>query len=309
MDIKHLQYFIEVSNFNSFSRAANHLFITQPTISKMIKGLERELGVELFDRSRKQLVLTDAGKVILEQAKLIDKAFKNLEVELNNLTGLKKGHIRIGLPPIFDAHDFLKVVSHFHERYPGITFQLVENGSKKIEEDVEKNFLDVGVIVLPTKNERFDHFAFMEEDLKLVLHPSHPLAVKKAVSLSELEHEPFILFNKDFVLNDRITYACNSVGFFPKVISESSQWSFIEEMVANKFGVSLLPKSTCKNLSKKVKSIKLVNPTISWNLAVIWSKEATFSFAAKEWIKFAIQQLNSMYQMNVHTACDSETGL
>ncbi|MFD6439199.1 LysR family transcriptional regulator, partial [Peribacillus sp. NPDC060186] len=102
MDIKHLQYFIEVTNFNSFTRAADHLFITQPTISKMIKNLETELGVELFDRSRKQLVLTDAGRVVLEQAKLIDKAFHNLETEMDNLLGLKKGHIRIGLPPIID---------------------------------------------------------------------------------------------------------------------------------------------------------------------------------------------------------------
>lgn len=156
MDIKHLQYFIEVSNFNSFSRAADHLFITQPTISKMIKNLETELGVELFDRSRKKLALTDAGQIILEQAKLIDNAFNNLETELDNLAGLKKGHIRIGLPPIFDAV-FLKIVSSFHEKYPGITFQLVEDGSKKIEEDVGNNLLDVGIIVLPTKNDIFDH--------------------------------------------------------------------------------------------------------------------------------------------------------
>jgi DNA-binding transcriptional LysR family regulator len=298
MDIKHLQYFIEVSNFNSFSRAANHLFITQPTISKMIKNLELELGVELFDRSKRQLILTDAGRIILEQAKLIDKAFKNLEVELDNLTGLKKGHIRIGLPPIFDAHHFLKVVSIFHEKYPGITFELVENGSKKIEEDVEKNLLDVGVIVLPTKDEVFEHFSLMKEDLKLVLHPSHPLAERETVDLAELANESFILFNKDFVLNDRIIYSCNKVGFNPHVISESSQRSFIEEMVANKFGVSLLPSSICHNLHKNVKSLNIVNPSISWNLAVIWAKNGYFSFAAKEWLQFSKEELKLCYQKN-----------
>lgn len=113
MDIKHLQYFIEVTNFNSFTRAADHLFITQPTISKMIKNLETELGVELFDRSRKQLILTDAGRVVLEQAKLIDKAFHNLETEMDNLLGLKKGHIRIGLPPIIDASFFPEFLAVF----------------------------------------------------------------------------------------------------------------------------------------------------------------------------------------------------
>jgi DNA-binding transcriptional LysR family regulator len=295
VDIKHLQYFIEVSNFNSFSLAANHLFITQPTISKMIKNLETELGVALFDRSRKQLILTDAGRIILEQAKLIDKAFHNLETELDNLTGLKKGHIRIGLPPIFDAHYFLKIAGSFHEKYPGITFQLVEDGSKKIEEDVGNNLLDVGIIVLPTKTELFNYFSFMEEDLNLILPPSHPLAEKEEVNLVELANESFILFNKDFVLNDRIIYSCNSVGFNPHIISESSQRYFIEEMVASKFGVSLLPKSICQNLNKNVKSVKVVNPSISWKLGIIWGKNHYLSYAAKEWLEFIKEQLTSGY--------------
>ncbi|OIK16473.1 LysR family transcriptional regulator [Bacillus sp. MUM 116] len=298
MDIKHLQYFIEVTNFNSFSRAADHLFITQPTISKMIKNLEIELGVELFDRSRKQLTLTDAGRVILEQAKLIDKAFSNLETELDNLLGLKKGHIRIGLPPIFDAGIFLKIVGSFHEKYPGITFQLVEDGSKKIEEDVANNLLDVGIIVLPTKNELFDHFSFMEEDLNLLLHPSHPFANRAEVELAELNNEEFILFNKDFALNDRIILSCNSVGFNPHIISESSQRSFIEEMVANKLGISLLPESVCGNLNQNVKVIKVVNPSISWHLAMIWGKNQYLSYAAKKWLEFTKEELVKHYHTN-----------
>lgn len=291
LDIKHLLYFIEVANTKSFSRAAENLYITQPTISKMIKNLEDELGIALFDRSKKQLQLTDAGKIILEQAKLIDLAFHNLEEELDHLLGLKKGHIRIGLPPIFDAHMFLKIVSNFHSKYPGITFQLVEEGSKKIEEDVENNLLDVGVIVLPTKKELFEYFAFMEEDLKLVLHTSHPLADREKVDLSELAKEDFILFNKDFVLNDRIIQSCKSVGFTPTIIAESSQRSFIEDMVAWKLGVALLPAGACKHLNKNIKSIKVVNPTLSWRLGIIWSKNQYLSYAAKEWVDFTKEKL------------------
>lgn len=292
MDIKHLQYFIEVSNFNSFSKAANHLFITQPTISKMIKNLEAELGVELFDRSRKKLALTDAGKILLEQAKLVNKAFRNLETELDNLLELKTGHIRIGLPPIFDAHFFLKVIGLFHEKYPGITFQLKEEGSKSIEDAVEQNELDVGVIVLPTQDELFHHFAFMEEDLMLILPTSHPLAGRAEIDLALLSSESFILFNKDFALNDRIISSCNDAGFQPRVISESSQWSFIEEMVASKLGISLLPESICRHLSDHVCTVRVVNPSINWNLAIIWRKNQYLSYAAKEWLLFTKKELS-----------------
>jgi DNA-binding transcriptional LysR family regulator len=296
MDIKHLQYFLEVVEFNSFSRAADHLYITQPTISKMIKNLELELDVTLFDRSRKQLVLTDAGQIIYEQAKLIDQAFKNLGTELEQLSGLKKGHIRIGLPPIFDAEYFLKLIGDFHEEHPGISFQLVEYGSKKIEEAVEGNDLDVGVVVLPTKKNLFEYFSIMEEDLKLVLHTSHPLAKKEKIELIELANESFILFNKDFVLNDRIILSCNSAGFNPTIISESTQQSNIVEMVVNKLGIALLPESVCDKLHKDVCSVQIVNPTISWNLAVIWRKNQYLSYAAKEWLEFTRKQLETEKQ-------------
>jgi DNA-binding transcriptional LysR family regulator len=292
MDIKQLQYFIEVAKYNSFTRAAKELFITQPTISKMIKNLEDELGLVLFDRSsRKKLILTDAGRVIYEQAKLVDKAFNNLESEMDNLLGLQKGHVRIGLPPIFNSRLFPKLVGSFHEKYPAITFELMEDGSKKIEEEVASHLLDIGVVVLPTNNDIFQYFSFMKEDLKLIIHPDHPLAQREVVDLSDLSSESFILFNKDFVLHDRIISSCNQAGFHPHVISESSQWSFIEEMVACKLGVSLLPESICEHLTTKVKTMNVVNPSIGWELALIWGKDQYLSFAAKEWLRYAKEQL------------------
>ncbi|KWW18248.1 LysR family transcriptional regulator [Peribacillus simplex] len=292
MDIKHLQYFIEVTNFNNFTRAADHLFITQPAISKMIKNLEIELGVELFDRSRKQLILTDAGRVVLEQAKLIDKAFRNLETAVDNLLGLKKGHIRIGLPPIIDASFFPQILSRFHEQYPNITFQLVEDGSKKIEESVQKDQIDIGVIVLPTNTSLFHHFSFLEEDINLIVYPSHPFANRQEIDLAELENESFILFNKDYVLRDLIISSCSEAGFSPHIVTESSRWDFIEEMVYCKLGVALLPESLCRH-DERVRSIKVKQPSISWKLGFIWSKDHYLSYAAKEWLKYTKEALNN----------------
>ncbi|MFG6148007.1 cidABC operon transcriptional activator CidR [Halobacillus sp. B23F22_1] len=291
MDIRHLKYFIEVSKFKSFTRAADHLFVTQPTISKMIKNLEAELGVELFERSRKQLVLTDAGRVILDQAETIDKAFNNLQTELDDLLGLQKGHIRIGLPPIMDAEHFIKILGDFHQLYPNITFQLLENGAKKIEEDILQENLDVGITVLPTEEEEFHYFSFMKEELRVVVPPTHPLASRKQIKLEELEEEQLILFNKDFALNDRITGACKEAGFKPKVVAESSQWDFIGKMIASKLGVSILPYSVSKLLKEEVQTIKVVKPMIEWDLAIIWRRNHYLSYATKEWLKFIQDRL------------------
>lgn len=295
MDIRHLQYFIEVSRFNSFTRAAEHLFVTQPTISKMIKNLESELGVTLFEREGRKIVLTDAGQVVLEQAQVINKAFKNLEIELNDLLDLKKGHISMGLPPMIGSRFFPSIIGRFREQYPEITIQLVEDGSKKIEEDVVAGNLDIGVVVLPTHDDTLNTFSFVEEDLKLVIHPEHPLAQKETLRLSEVRHEPFILFHDDFVLHDRMIDACHRAGFEPQIMSESSQWDFIGEMVGSKLGVTLLPESICRELNGHVKTIAIVDPIIDWHLGVIWRKDRYLSYATKEWLYFMKEALQDKY--------------
>lgn len=288
MDIKHLQYFIEVAAHNSFTRAADHLFVTQPTISKMIKNLEEELGVELFDRSGKKLTMTDAGRVVYEQALLINKSFNNLETEMENLLGLKTGHIRIGLPPIIDPVFFPELIGKFHEKYPDITFQLLEDGSKKIEDAVEQDKVDIGITVLPAKDGLFRSKSLFKEDLKLVLQADHPLAGQEAVSLADLKDEPFILFNEDYILREMVISSCRKAGFSPKIISQSSRWDFIEAMVACRLGLSILPESITRQMGSKVTALSIVDSDLTWTLGVIWRKDQYLSYAAKEWLRFLV---------------------
>ncbi|MFM1651422.1 cidABC operon transcriptional activator CidR [Brevibacillus sp. B_LB10_24] len=287
MDIRHLQYFLEVARSKSFTKAAQALHITQPTISKMIKSIEAELGVVLFDRSGKQVELTDAGQVIFSQAQPIVSSFEHLSAELGDLMNLKRGHLRIGLPPMVGASFFPRVIGSFHEKYPDVTIQLVEDGAKKVEADVENGTLDLGVVVLPTKGEIFHHFSFVNEKLRLLVHPSHPLAGRSRVSLPELSGESFILFREDFALHDRILAECIRAGFGPRVVYESSQWDFISEMVAANLGIALLPETICRELDEeRVCTLRLVDPEIPWHLAVIWHKDRYLSFAAREWLRF-----------------------
>lgn len=292
MDIKHLQYFLEVTRSGSFTRAANQLYITQPAISRIIKSLEDEVGVPLFIRSRKQLSLTDAGRVLYEHAQIFDQQFEQLKTELDHLFTLEKGHIRIGLPSIINSFFFSELIASFHKEYPEITFQLVEDGSKRIEEKVVNDTLDFGVVVLPENHDLFDYYSFVQEELKLVVPAAHHLVHEQIVSLKELEGEDFIMFNQDFALRDRIINACREAGFIPSIISETSQLDFIEEMVASNLGITLLPESTYTELTMDVKEISLSNPKIGWNLAIIWKQEDHMSQVAKEFIRFAKERLS-----------------
>jgi DNA-binding transcriptional LysR family regulator len=294
MDIRHLQYVMEVVRYKSFTKAAEALHITQPTISKMIRNLEDELGVEVFVRNGKKVELTDAGHVIYARAQHVLHSFDNLTSELNDLTQLKKGHIRLGLPPMVGAHFFPSVMSQFRQHYPGIILEMVEDGSKKIEAGVGDGTLDMGVVLLPTIEEQFDYFSFVNENLKLVVHPTHPFSERKQVTLSELALEPFISFREDFALHDRIIAECIRVGFQPRVLYQSSQWDFISEMVAANLGIAMLPETICATLDpERMRTISLVDPAIPWELAMIWRKEGYHSFAAREWIRFTREIMGS----------------
>ncbi|MFU0789582.1 LysR family transcriptional regulator [Virgibacillus proomii] len=290
MEIKHLQYFMEVTKTGSFTQAANQLYITQPAISRIIKSLEEELGFPLFIRSRKKLVLTEAGKVLHEHAKKIDKQYQAMLFDLEQFQQLKKGHMRIGLPSITNAFFFSQFIASFHRRYPDITFQLEEDGSKRIEEKVNEGELDFGVVVLPTQDD-FATYTFIQEGLKLIVPTTHRFAHKKKITLNELKEESFIMFNNDFSLRESIVSACKDTGFEPKIILETSQLDFIEEMVASNVGITFLPDSTCRELTDKVTSISVANPTIKWELALIWKKDGHLSSVMQEFVRFAKETL------------------
>lgn len=292
MDIRNLEYFLEVARTKSFTKAAQNLFITQPTISRMIKNLEEELEVILFERLGKGVELTDAGRIILFQAQNIVTSVQSLSADLADVMQLKKGELRIGLPPMIGANYFPHVIGKFNKLYPKIIVKLWEYGAKKVEDHVANGNLDIGVTLLPVQEELFLWFPFVEDELKVVVHPTHHLASKSELSLLELAAEEFVLFNEDFLLHDRIINECVRAGFQPRVLYESSQWDFIGEMAAANLGVALLPGTICRRLDKqRVCILDLNQPQIPWNLAMIWRKDRYQSFAAREWLQFARKAL------------------
>ncbi|WP_274649312.1 LysR family transcriptional regulator [Paenibacillus humicola] len=288
MDIRDLQCVLEIVRRNSFTKAAEALHITQPTISKTVKNLEDELGVRLFIRGKRGMELTDAGQIVARQAQEIVQSFGSLTAELHDLTELRKGSIRIGLPPMVGSKFFPGVMSGFRQRYPGIAVHMMEDGSKKLEEEVAAGSLDAAAVLLPVSPDLFELYPFLDEKLMLVVHPRHPLADRREVAMTDLAEEAFILFREDFALHDRILAECARAGFQPRVLVESSQWDFIAEMAAGGLGIGLLPETICAGLDpKRVHSVALTGPEIPWRVTLIWRKEGYLSFAAKEWIRFA----------------------
>ncbi|WP_411844474.1 cidABC operon transcriptional activator CidR [Salinicoccus sp. HZC-1] len=286
MDIKHMRYFVAIVKAGSMTEASNRLYISQPTISKAIQDIETELGISLFDRNKKKIALTDAGRVFYDQCEEIIRLHTELPNDLKNMVGIRQGHIKIGLPPIMDVSRLMIIIKDFHDLYPKITFQLIESGSRTIESRLIQNEIDIGITVLPTESDHFDNFNFISESLCLVVHENHPLASRESVHLKELKSESFIMFNEDFYLNEIIASACKNAGFMPDIISKTSQWNFIEEMIDAELGICIMPESVAKLLKSSSVTMQITEPALKWRLGVIWNKDQYINFITKEWLKF-----------------------
>ena len=286
-----MSYFVEVVNEGGMTNASKSLYIAQPTISKAVKDIEKELGMPLFDRSKRELKLTDAGQVFYQKCKEILALYNNLPVEINSLLGLETGHISIGLSAVMNMNKFIQILGEFHKLYPNITYNLVENGGKMIESQLANDEIDIGITTLPVDGTIFNSIPLYQEDLKLVLNKEHHLAHRKTVEMKELANEDFILFNEDFYLNDKIREAAKNAGFIPKTISKISQWNFIENLLNAHLGVSILPDNIVRMLDSNFKHININDSGMKWELGVIWKKEKYLSHATRQWIDFMSQRL------------------
>ncbi|WP_156291080.1 LysR family transcriptional regulator [Oceanobacillus salinisoli] len=289
MDIRQVQYFAEVAKQLNFTKAASNLYISQPSLSKAIKNLENELGTPLFYRGAKQLNLTDTGRAFLVNAKNVVEAFENLTSELNDVMDLKKGEVKIGIPPIIGAAFFSKLISTYKEVYPSIDILLNEVGSNKIKHGVSEGELDIGLICnLPVLKENFETMKLLNDPLMLVVHKDNPLATRKTINFSQIEKEPFILYQHDFSLHDKIIEACENHGFYPNVVCKSSQKDFMIEMVEAKLGVALLPSKICGKMNNdKIKSIPFNRSVVNLELGMIWKKDKYLPYAVREFISMS----------------------
>ncbi|MEW9669034.1 LysR family transcriptional regulator [Ammoniphilus sp. 3BR4] len=286
MDIRHLEYFSEVAKHLSFTKAASTLHISQPSLSKAIKTIEEELGVPLFYRSSKQLELTDAGRAVLINAKNVLEAFRNMTCELSDIMELKKGEIRIGIPPIVGAAFFSKLISQFKEAYPSIKITLTEVGTKPIKQGVEDGSLDIGLICsLPVRSEEYEIVNLLKDPLMLIVHEENPLAAKQSLRLEDLSSESFILYRKDFSLHDRVIEECLKSGFHPHIVCESSQKDFMIELVEAKLGVALLPSQVCSQMNHPtIRILPLDHANLYLELGLIWKKNKYLPYSVREFI-------------------------
>lgn len=287
MDLKSLKIFVETVNSQSFSLAAVRLFMTQPTLSKIIKSLEEELGTALFKKGeagrKREVVLTYTGELIYQHALNILSEHEKIYNTIDQVKLLKKGKLTLGLPPLGSVL-FSSLIALFHKQHPDIQLSFLEVGSNSIEEAIADKRIDVGILlgnIRPT----FASIPVVDSTMCLLSIKDSQWRNRKTVNLIELKEESFLLFSDTFTLNSMIIKAANTVGFEPKVVCKSSQWDFIAKMVESNMGIALLPQIYCQQLDQeKFNTAVLENPGLNWTLSMAWNTTIAMSPATRAWL-------------------------
>ncbi|MBS5839989.1 MAG: LysR family transcriptional regulator [Pseudomonas sp.] len=286
MEFKQLRTFVEVARAGGFTPAAHTLHISQSAVSKQVAQLEHNLGTPLFDRLGSHVRLTAAGTVVLQRAEGMLRLQQELLSELDDLSQLTRGELRLGLPLLGSDALFASLFAEYRRRYPNIQVQLLEGGSLVVEQAVLSGELELGGSLTP-KNPTFAYQPFCDEPLDALLPADHPLAEDGSVRLEQLSETPFLLYQRSFVLNDRLLQACQQLGFTPKEGGRSGQSDFLVALVAAGQGVVLLPSVVARGLVRPgVVRLKLIAPEdLRWDIAFIWREEAYLSRAAQAWLE------------------------
>ena len=290
MDIRALRYFVELVREKSFTRASEKLFVTQPTISKMIRSMEEELGQPLLNREGHSFTLTDSGQVLFAHGQLILAQMQQLEAELADLQSLQHGRLALGIPPMV-GHVYADLIRAYRSRYPKVELSIVEYGGRRIEQAVLAGELDLAITMLPTREEGV--LSALELDcypIQVVLPDLPRWRGGSEIRLEDLQEEPFLLYTQAFTLSERLEQACQQAGFVPQVAARSSQWDFLTAMVRSGMGVAFLPEPICRRLTPDGLVLRPLLPELSWRLGVIWPAKRYLSRTAEAWLALCREQ-------------------
>lgn len=276
IEIRHLKYFLAVAEELHFRKAAEKLFISQPGLSKQIKFLEEELGVILFERHNRKVVLTKVGEYLKKE---FTTQLNTLSHTLENAKLLqdgKKGELKIGYVGSAMQDVIPNLLLKFEKNHPDILFDLKELDNQKQIKDLVSLNLDLGFVRLERVPRNLEILPILKENFCLVLPKNHKIDATNFKGLQQFKEEQFILFDAKYSTSyyEKVMQIFDDCGFSPLVSHNTIHSSSIFKLVENNFGISIIPKSLAQKRGHKIKFVELNMIPQKTTLSVIWNKKS-----------------------------------
>jgi len=296
MTVNQLECFRAVARRRHFAKAAATLGKTQPAISVQIQGLESELGVTLFERTGKQVLLTTAGEILLPYAERVLADTEEARLKMAEVHDGTVGLVRIGIIPTVAAHFLPAVLKSFRTHHPAVNILLREEGrTPLLTALLESNEIDLSVGLEQVKSNGLKSTRLITEEFCLGVSLDHPLAAQASVSLSKLKREKFILYKTPGHHNrETVLQFCRNAGFEPQVEFESEQAETIQYLVESNLGVTVLPRMVFdKRAANSIVMVRIESPTPKRTIVASWRTGRYLSLSARHFLQCAVNAARS----------------
>jgi LysR family transcriptional regulator, benzoate and cis,cis-muconate-responsive activator of ben and cat genes len=293
VDLRHLRYFQAVAEDLNFSKAAQRLRVAQPALSRAVKELEGMLGLELLARTRRSVVLTPAGAVLLTETRLLLQRLEESIRRVQRTAAGEEGELRLGYigPP---TQTFLgRIVKEFRRRYPRVTVVLEERTPERVWEMVARGRLAVGLTrpVLPHHTLGLQTLVLRQERLWAALPKDHPLSKRRIIDWRQLAQEPLIILSRreGVSLHDAVLAACRRAGFMPTLAHTPSLINTVLSYVEAGAGIGIISDSICLLGHGLPLVFRPLSPVHTVDLVMVWSESndsppvAAFCRLVREW--------------------------
>ncbi|SDI20898.1 LysR family transcriptional regulator, cyn operon transcriptional activator [Paraburkholderia steynii] len=291
MLLRHIRYFLAVAEHHNFTRAAEALHVSQPTLSQQIRQLEDTLRTQLLDRSGRTVQLTDAGMAWMRYAKL---ALQDLDAgvrAIHDVGELSRGNLRLAVTPTFTAYLVGPVIDRFYASHPGIAIEIQEMTQDQIEAQLADDKLDAGIAFEPVYAAEIESQPLFQETLSLVVGGGHARASRrKALSAQDFAKEPLVLLNKAFATRRYIDEYCARHRVRPQVAIEVNSISAIVEIVRHGQLATVLPDGIAREHAE-LRPVPLDPPLPARTAALLQRKDAYRTAASKAFVQVLMESL------------------
>jgi DNA-binding transcriptional LysR family regulator len=233
MDLLHMRSFLAVAEHRTITRASRALGLTQPALTRRLQLLEEEVGAQLFERSRRGMALTDAGRLVADEARALVDRYTAMREQVRARLTLEKGVVRIGGGATAVSFVVPPAIARFQKKHPGVRFHVREAGSRDVEADVRDERIELGIVTLPLRSQEFDVVPLRRDRIVLVAAPDHPLARRRRVDAKDLAGQSFVGFEAGSAIRQLVDTALRDAGVEVNVQMELRSIAATLEMVAH----------------------------------------------------------------------------
>jgi len=286
MQIETLKVFCDLTETESFTKAAQINEVTQSAVSQQINSLERTLKSLLIERSKKKFRLTREGQVLYEYSKQIIQTYDSLHNRLQEIKDIISGTIRVATIYSIGLHDLPPYLKKFLRSYPTVNVHVEYRRANQVYEDVLSNVVDLGLVAYPVKDPKLELIPLRKDALVMICHPSHPLAKHKTIKLSQLGGQKFVGFEPDIPTRKAIDKILKENNVEVKTVMEFDNIETVKRAVEIEAGISIVPQGTItQEVSKQTLSeLKIEGLDLFRPLAAIYKKNKVLSPAMKQFL-------------------------